>query len=305
MPKKKVGVKKRTRKVAVTAKGKVRNMEFDELHDYVFQRVLISNGPTIRQVVGSSRQSVGSNRRAAEAFIALKTIAAIKVYYDKSLSVNNYIFHKSWNKNILYISLITAPNKNHPVVAYAHLDEPYIYMVRPFGKDKGQVGLDQFENLLDAEFRDRLTPVEYYGLYLLFSESTRQRKLEMIFDDRHSLLKCKNIQPCQAKLKAIQMDPKLKTATARQATAVKWQEFYERQSIKMIETYFELLDEREYAVAYAFLKSGGTGKKGGKQVPRLDTFFVSSKAIIGHLQIFISIYQFMYKLVDRFRESVN
>lgn len=295
MPKKKVG-KKLTRKVAATAKGKARKMSFDELHDYVFQRVLISNGPTIRQIAGSSQQS-------AEAFIALKTIAAIKLYYDKTLSVNNYIFHKSWNANIMYISLITAPNKNHPVVAYAYLDEPYIYMVRPFGKDKGQVGLDQFEDLLDSEFRDRLTPSEYYGLYLLFSESTRQRKLEMIFDDRHSLLKCSNIKPCQAKLKAIRVDPKLKTAAARQALAVKWQEFYERQSIKMIETYFELLDEREYAMAYAFLKSKAI--KTSKQGARLDTFFAKSKAIIGHLQIFISIYQFMYLLVDRFKESVN
>ena len=297
MPKKKGGqVKKRTKKTAVKAS----KLTFDELHDYIFQRVLISNGPSIRQIAGSSRQS-------AEAFIALKTITAIKLYYDKTLSVNNYIFHKSWNANIMYISLITAPNKNHPVVAYAHMGEPYIYMIRPFGKDKGQVGLDQFEDLLDAKYRDRLTPSEYYGLYLLFSESTRQRKLEMIFDDRHSLLKCSNIKPCQAKLKAIQMDPKLKTAAARQAMSAKWQEFYERQSIKMIETYFELLDEREYAVAYAFLKSksGKPSKTGGKAGPRLDTFFVESKSIIGHLQIFISIYQFMYILVDRFKESIN
>lgn len=298
MPKKKVGAagKKRTRKVGAAVKRKAHKMSFDELHDYVFQRVLISNGPTIRQIAGSSRQS-------AEAFISLKTISAIKLYYDKTLSVNNYIFHKSWNNNILYVSLITAPNKNHPVVAYAHMDEPYIYMIRPFGKDKGQVGLNQFEDLLDAEFRTRLTPAEYYGLYLLFSESTRQRKLEMIFDDRHSLLKCSNIKPCQAKLKAIQSDPKLKTAAARQSMAVKWQEFYERQSIKMIETYFELLDEREYAMAYAFLKSKAI--KTSKQGARLDTFFAKSKAIIGHLQIFISIYQFMYLLVDRFRESVS
>jgi len=297
MPKKKVAghPKKKTTKAGVKAgvKKPSSRASFEELHDYVFQRVLISNGQTIRQLANS--------RQAAEAFIALKTITAIKIYYDKTLNINNYIFHKSWNKNIIYISLITAPNKNHPVVAYASMDEPYIYMIRPFGKDKGQVGLNQFEDLLDAEFRDRMTPAEYYGLYLLFSESTRQRKLEMLFDDRHSLLKCSNIRPCQLKLKAIQADPKLKTAAVRQAMSVRWQAFYERQSIKMIETYFELLDEREYAVAYAFLKS----KSGDKMGPRLDTFFVTSKAIIGHLQIFISIYQFMYLLVDRFKASIN
>jgi hypothetical protein len=295
MPKKGAGrPKKKTRKATAGAiKKPSSRASFEELHDYVFQRVRISDGKTIRQIA--------TNRLAQEAFVSLKTIAAIKLYYDKSLEITNYIFHKSWNKNIIYISLITAPNKNHPVVAYAHMDEPYIYMIRPFGKDKGQVGLNQFEDLLDAEFRDRMTPAEYYGLYLLFSESTRQRKLEMIFDDRHSLLKCSNIRPCQAKLKAIQADPKLKTSAARQALTAKWQEFYERQSIKMIETYFELLDEREYAVAYAFLKSKG----GKKTIPRLDTFFVTSKAIIGHLQIFISIYQFMYVLVDRFKESLN
>lgn len=289
---KKVGKKHTKKKAAVPRNIKPRKptakASFDELHDYVFQRVRVSDGPGIRKLVGSSRKS-------AEAFITLKTIAAIQLYYDKSLEVTHYVFHKSWNKNVLYVSLMTRPNKNHPVVAFANLDEPYIYMVRPFGKDSGQVSLTLFEKLLAHP----LTTSEYYGLYLLFTESTRLRKIELIFDDRYSLLKCSNIRPCVAKLKEISQDPKLKTQAARQVAAAKWQAFYEKQSVKMIDIYFELLGEREYDIALAFLKSKGMKKYA--DTPRLDIFFISSKDIIGHLQIFISIYRIIHTLVDHLK----
>ena len=59
-----------------------------------------------------------------------------------------------------------------------------------------------------------------------------------------------------------------------------------------------MLDERDYNEAYAFLRMKH-GKYYGKQ--RLDTFFVSTGEIIGHLQIFIGIYKLIYTVIDRFQ----
>jgi hypothetical protein len=267
-------------------------MKYDAIHDYIFQRVRISNGETIHALTGGARKK-------AEAFVALKTINAIKVFYDKSLNVKDYIFHDSWSPELIYISLITEPNGNHPVVAFASIYEPYIYMVRPYGKDTGQVSLDQFENLLDSKFKSKVTLAEYYALYLLFSESVRQRKQEMLFHDKHSLLKCNNIKQCVTKQKQIMKAKKMPLAEKRRELQ-KFHSYYEKKSIRMIEKYFELLDNRQYAEAYAFLKIKNS-KYFGKQ--RLDTFFVSTGAIIGHLQIFIDIYQFIYLLIDRFNDA--
>ena len=54
------------------------------------------------------------------------------------------------------------------------------------------------------------------------------------------------------------------------------------------------------SVAYNFLKVK-KGKYFNKQ--RLDTFFINSKKLIGHLQILIEIYQFVFIMVDRYKES--
>ena len=53
----------------------------------------------------------------------------------------------------------------------------------------------------------------------------------------------------------------------------------------------DLLGAREYDEAWEFLK-GTRGQYAGKQ--RLNTFFKNTKSIIGHLEIFVSLYEIFH-----------
>ena len=78
----------------------------------------------------------------------------------------------------------------------------------------------------------------------------------------------------------------------------KARDFYLQKAIEFIKTFFILLDNQNYDEAYEFLK-GDSGKYFGKQ--RLNTFFKNTKSIIGHLEIFISLYQlFFYSRLNLF-----
>ena len=76
--------------------------------------------------------------------------------------------------------------------------------------------------------------------------------------------------------------------------------FYEQKARRMIKKYYDFLDDKNFQEAYNFLKVK-KGKYFNKQ--RLDTFFINSKKLIGHLQILIEIYQFVFIMVDRYKES--
>ena len=78
----------------------------------------------------------------------------------------------------------------------------------------------------------------------------------------------------------------------------RWKVYYEEKAIKFLQKYFTLLESRDYIEAFLFLK-GKNSKYFGRQ--RLDTFFVDTKGIIGHLEIFVSIYEIMHDIIDRYK----
>jgi len=77
---------------------------------------------------------------------------------------------------------------------------------------------------------------------------------------------------------------------------VHYQVYYQEKAIKFIGKYFELLEGKEFNEAFLYLR-GSRGKYFGKQ--RLNTFFKSSKQIVGHLQIFIHLYQVLHLLYEK------
>lgn len=268
--------------------------EFNILRDHVIQRIRLSDRQTIKQLAGSKPK--------CGPYIVLRAIEAIRVLFTgrSALEVRDYILHTSWHRNWCYAAIITRPNANHPIIVYANVDEGVMYLIRPFGKDPGQIGLDELERMLDSRFKDMISAAEYYALYLAFQESIRQRKRALLYDDRHSLLRCENIQACVRKKREITRKRNLSTSD-KEREMHKWNEYYEKKSIRFMERYFKLLDKREYNEALSFLKGGNTEKYFGKQ--RLDTFYRNTKSIIGHLQIFIDLYQFVYKLADRYHST--
>jgi hypothetical protein len=60
-----------------------------------------------------------------------------------------------------------------------------------------------------------------------------------------------------------------------------------------------MLEKADYNEAYLFLK-GKSSKYYKKQ--RLNTFFAKTKKIVGHLEIFITIYEMLFKCIERYEE---
>lgn len=292
---KKTRMGRATKKARGEVKPKaVGTTEFNILRDHVIQRIRLSDSATIKQLAGGKTK--------CGPYIVLRAIEAARILFTgrAAVEIRDYVIHTSWHRDWCYAALITRPNANHPIIVYANVNEGVMYLIRPFGKDPGQVGLDELERMLDSRFKDMITAAEYYALYLAFQESIRQRKRALLYDNRHSLLRCENIQACTRKKREL-MRKRGMPAGERERELKKWNEYYERKSVRFMERYFRLLDDREYNEALSFLKGGNTEKYFGKQ--RLDTFYRNTKSIIGHLQIFIDLYQFVYKLADRYHGS--
>jgi hypothetical protein len=79
--------------------------------------------------------------------------------------------------------------------------------------------------------------------------------------------------------------------TQKNTMKLEYNEFYVNKAVDLLQKYFNLLDEKEYDEAFLFLK-GKTSKYYHKE--RLNTFFKNNKSIVGHLEIFTTIYKLFH-----------
>jgi hypothetical protein len=233
------------------------------------------------------------NRLLGQIQVYLGNMAISAIQQISKVDITNYKIHPSWDKEWIYISLVSRQSANHPWVAACNIRDNFFQLYRPLGRDSGQIDIESFIAIFA---NNRFAKPQYYGFYILFQESMRIRKEELIYSPRFSLLKCDNIKQCLLKKK--QIAKSRKSAAAKAAELAQAQAFYEKKSVTFILKYFTLLDSRDYDEAYAFLRMK-KGKYFGKQ--RLDTFFVSTGEIIGHLQIFIEIYKLIFHVIDNFQ----
>ena len=267
--------------------------EFVALKDYVFRKIKISTSAPIEQLVDSPEK--------IPIFITLKAFQATKILFP-NVSVTDYKMHESpdelRSRGVHYASIFTVPESNHPLVAFALQKDTHIYLVRPYGRGEGHVDINTFEQFADKRFLNEMSAIEYYALFLLFEESMRSRKKEIITSDKFSLIDCNNIKQCRLKMNEI---ARSKLTPAEKTKAYDYyNKFYKKKATTFLAKYFTLLEQQNYAEAFNFLR-GKNSSYFGRQ--RLDTFFIDSKDIIGHLQIFITIYQFMYSIIDRYLEA--
>jgi hypothetical protein len=267
--------------------------EFIKLKDYVFRKIKISTGAPIEKLVASPDK--------IPVFITLKAVQAIKILFP-NVTVSNYKFHESpaelRPRGVHFASVFTVPESNHPLVVFAMQKDTHIYIVRPYGRAEGHVDINTFESFADRRYLNEMSTIEYYALFLLFEESMRIRKQEIIISDRYSLIDCNNIKQCR--LKFDQITKANMSAAEKKKAYDYYNEYYKKKAVVFLLKYFTLLEQQNYKEAFNFLR-GKNSDYFGKQ--RLDTFFIDSKGIVGHLQIFITIYQFMYSIIDRYLES--
>lgn len=232
-------------------------------------------------------------------------------YFNKNytyLSITDYSIEKNLDvlENYIYIILKSNISATHPFIIFTNIKSNIIQICMSYGKDKkfAQIQLDKFETLLNNDWKHKITIPEYYALYLLFADSINTRKIDIITHNKFSLLNCNNIKQCNLTINKIK---KTKINTIDKQKLIKEKEdYYKKKAINILEKFFYFLDNGNFDEAYKFLKIKKNKTKGrinknhsyfNKQ--RIDTFFKSNKKLIGHLQIFIDLYQFIHLITNR------
>lgn len=188
--------------------------------------------------------------------------------------LNNYIFA------ILY----TKTNINHPYLLYFNLDDIIITFLIPFGGDYKQVDYITYMNAIPET-----NYIERTAIYILIEKSILIRKIGIVDSRQFSLINCTNITNCIKKMREI--DKMRISQIEKTEQKAKYSDYYLNKAIDFLKYYFVLLEQQNFNEAMLFLKGGDAGHF-GKQ--RLNTFFKNTKPIIGHLEIFISLYQLFH-----------
>ena len=248
------------------------------------------------------------------------------------LPITEYSIQKNINNldSFVYVVLKSKNSITHPFIVYANINSNKIYCVMSFGKENkmAHYPLHPFDTFLNVKHQDLFTRADSYALFLLFADSIQTRKKEIITHDRFSLLNCSNIKQCVATTNKIKRDAgivvrrtkkkgkkkSIYTGSVNKELQAK-ELYYKKKAIVILERFFKMLDNANFTEAYKFLKlervkrKGEKGKVGvdkghiargdyfGKE--RLDTFFKSNRKLIGHLQIFIDLYQFTHLIISR------
>ena len=221
------------------------------------------------------------------------------IYYLKkhnpSLDYNeHYSFADPFNyfPNVIITVMITKTNTNHPYLIYSDITTNTIKFLLPFGNGAHQVETTYLDN---AILNDELNKFDYMMLFIFFQQNILVRKNTMIRIDQFSLLSCHNISNCTKKMNEIN---KMKiNQVKKKQLKEKYITFYQNKAVKFLTKYFLLLENQEFQEAFMFLR-GERGKYKGKE--RLNTFFKNSKNLVGHLQVFINLYKYMFTTKDKF-----
>jgi hypothetical protein len=185
----------------------------------------------------------------------------------------------------IFVLIQTKTNTNHPYLLFFNLDDIYITFLIPFGGDYKQADSSTYWGALDEANQIELT-----AIYILLEKTIYIRKLGIVDSRQFSLINCSNISNCIKKMREI--DKMRVGASEKQELRARYSEYYLHKAIDFLKYYFDLLENKNFDEAQLFLK-GGDSKHFGKQ--RLNTFFKNTKSIIGHLEIFISIYELYHE----------
>ncbi len=210
--------------------------------------------------------------------------------HNKHLAFKEYEIYKSAVlPNYIYAIVITKTNVNHPYMMFLDINSNMISFLIPFGKDYKQADIDAYRAAISE-----CNIAELEAVYLLLDKTIYIRKKGILDSRQFSLLDCTNISNCQKKMHDID---KMQIAYAnKQELKAQYANAYLHKALDFLKYYFDLLNVKEYDEAWEFLK-GTKGKYKGRQ--RLNTFFKNTRSIIGHLEIFVSLYEIFHMARER------
>ena len=209
--------------------------------------------------------------------------------HNSSLDIKEYFYFKyQLLPNYVFLLVLTHTQTNHPYMVYADVRYNTINFVLPFGENRGQIPLEYLNTSINNK---ELSKEELNILYVYLQKNIVNRKNAILNVEQFSLLNCSNISNCHKKMNEIH---KMRVSSNKKKELIKYyQNFYQKKAVEFIGKYFYLLENKDFDEAFLFLR-GSKGKYFGKQ--RLNTFFKNSKKIVGHLHIFITLYQILHLL---------
>ena len=219
-------------------------------------------------------------------YLENKCVAFLKYHNSKLAFKEIQIFNMPNLPDKHYFGICyTHTQTNHPYLIHVNMDEPYIMFLIPFGGDKTHATFPTFYYAIEESDYIELTCI-----YILLDKTIFIRKSGIVESKQFSLFNCSNIANCVKKMHEI--DKMKISKTEKDALRAKYNEYYINKAYDFLKYYFTLLDKKEYNEALLFLKAKDS-KYFGKE--RLNTFFKNTKVIIGHLEVFIPLYELLHK----------
>ncbi len=239
----------------------------------------------IQNIIYKYGNSEDTYQLRLEKYISHKAYYFIK-FHNHNLDFKSYeIYQMPYPelKHYLFAIILTKTNTNHPYLLYFNTNDKYIYYLIPIGGENKQGNFETFNMALsECNIGDKA------AIYILVEKTIIIRKKGIIESNQFSIISCNNISNCIRKFHEI--DKMKISQKEKQNLKTKANEYYLQKAIEFLKYYFNLLDMQEYDDAWEFLK--GDDKYFGKQ--RLNTFFKNTKSIIGHLEIFIALYELFF-----------
>jgi len=211
-------------------------------------------------------------------------------YHNKNLEYKeSQIYTLPFLPRYLFLVILTKINTNHPYLLYVNLDDNTLNFLIPFGNEQKQANLlEYFETIVDCNIPDLA------AIYILVEKTVYIRKYGII-NSQYTLIDCSNISNCIKRMRII--DKERISTNQKVILKKKYNEYYLNKAVNILKKYFDILEAKDYEEARLFLKESrsyrSTSKYFGKE--RLDTFFKSTKTIIGHLEIFIIMYELLHE----------
>ena len=222
------------------------------------------------------------------------------------LNKNNKLFFVlPYLPNYYFMVAYTVLNVNHPYLFYFNLNHNYINVLIPLGKEYKQANINDYNEIIKMlafsnvsrnrngknNLNSKSNTVLLSAIYLLLNNTIEIRK-NGILNSQFNILACENIPVCITKMNEIS---KMRLSESEKQVMYKqYNEHYLKIGFDLLKKYFKLLGNKNYSEAYSFLKGGETKHNDYYKKRRLNNYFKNNKSIIGHLEIFISLYDILH-----------
>jgi hypothetical protein len=263
-----------------------------------------------------------------KAYLNSKATQIIK-YHNPYLDFNITNINVNSNKNVFVLDYIpryvfmvayTLSHTNHPYLIYFNLDNKFINVLIPIGREYQQANTEDYINVINSIVNNNITsPTKtksktkknsnskttkerteklalLTAIYVLLDNTIKTRKYGILYS-KFSILTCENMTLCLHKITEI--SKMTLQEYEKQNLYIKVHDYYRTIGIELLQNYFYLLEKKEYGKANDFLQGGHTKFSEYYGKTRLNTFFKNNKSILGHLEVFISLYELLYMCMSK------